>query len=405
MKKIYTIVLLGIIAASLFSQVPQKMSYQAVVRDGSGVLIASQVVGMEICIVQGAVDGPSVYSETHSPTTNLNGLVSVEIGAGTTSDDFSSIDWGADTYFVKTETDPSGGTDYTISGTSQLLSVPYAMYADISGSSGDLPDGLSAGDLLYYDGTSLQSISSGEEGQVLSIQGGVPSWIFKNNAPEGINVVKILAADEDYINFGTFENFTNNSDWAIVEKVKMPAGTGTNGGWHFFRGYAWADQEGDIAISLSNAGVHAWCQKSGWQSIQVNQVFEEEKWYNICFQYDATNLLLELFVNGAKVGELENVAALDDTGNTNQLFWGGQEVNESRNEGDLYSEASVIIAHQAWYQRLLTPVEISEYDGSVSLEATLFFSSEIGESSVADASGNGNDGINGNSPEFIEQAP
>jgi hypothetical protein len=241
-----------------------------------------------------------VYSETHSPTTNLNGLVSVEIGAGTTSDDFSSIDWGADTYFVKTETDPSGGTDYTISGTSQLLSVPYAMYADISGSSGDLPDGLSAGDLLYYDGTSLQSISSGEEGQVLSIQGGVPSWIFKNNAPEGINVVKILAADEDYINFGTFENFTNNSDWAIVEKVKMPAGTGTNGGWHFFRGYAWADQEGDIAISLSNAGVHAWCQKSGWQSIQVNQVFEEEKWYNICFQYDATNLLLELFVNGAK---------------------------------------------------------------------------------------------------------
>jgi len=56
-------------------------------------------------------------------------LVSIEIGTGATSDDFSAIDWANGPYFIKTETDPTGGTTYTITGTNQLLSVPYAMHA------------------------------------------------------------------------------------------------------------------------------------------------------------------------------------------------------------------------------------------------------------------------------------
>lgn len=130
MKKIYTLIAGIMLTAIVFAQAPEKMSYQAVVRDPSNALVATQAVGMQISILQGGATGTAVYVETQSPTTNANGLVSLEIGSGTVvSGDFTTIDWGADTYFIKTETDPTGGTSYTITGTSQLLSVPYAMYA------------------------------------------------------------------------------------------------------------------------------------------------------------------------------------------------------------------------------------------------------------------------------------
>ena len=131
MKKIFTLIAGIMLSASVFAQVPEKMSYQAVVRDGSNALVASTAVGMQISILQGSTSGTAVYVETQTPTSNANGLVSVEIGAGTVvSGSFSNIDWGNDTYFIKTETDPTGGTTYTITGTSQLLSVPYALYAE-----------------------------------------------------------------------------------------------------------------------------------------------------------------------------------------------------------------------------------------------------------------------------------
>ena len=136
MKKIFTILVpiapmfIGILlSASVFAQAPQKMSYQAVIRDASINLITSHAVGMRISILQGTTP---VYVETQTTSTNANGLVSVEIGNGTFVSGvvFSAIDWSTGTYFIKTETDPAGGTNYTaIVGTSQLLSVPYALNA------------------------------------------------------------------------------------------------------------------------------------------------------------------------------------------------------------------------------------------------------------------------------------
>jgi hypothetical protein len=125
-----------LIVTFAFAQAPQKMSYQAVIRDGANALVQSQTVGMQISILQGSITGTAVYVETHSAVTNANGLVSIEIGGGAvTSGSFATIDWANGPFFVKTETDPAGGTNYTITGTSQLLSVPYAMYAAASGSS------------------------------------------------------------------------------------------------------------------------------------------------------------------------------------------------------------------------------------------------------------------------------
>ena len=130
MKKLYTLLTAVILTISAFAQAPEKMSYQAVVRDTDNTLISDQLVGMQLSILQGSASGSPVYVEMQTPSTNTNGLVSVEIGAGTVvSGTFNDIDWNNGPYFIKTETDPTGGTTYNITGTSQLMSVPYALHA------------------------------------------------------------------------------------------------------------------------------------------------------------------------------------------------------------------------------------------------------------------------------------
>jgi hypothetical protein len=130
MKKLFTLAMIIAMTISVAAQSPQKMSYQAVVRNVGGVLQANQAVKMKISILQGSASGTPVYVETQTTTTNANGLVTIEIGGGTVvTGTFAGIDWSNGVYFIKTETDPTGGTNYTITGTSQILSVPYALYA------------------------------------------------------------------------------------------------------------------------------------------------------------------------------------------------------------------------------------------------------------------------------------
>ena len=130
MKQVFIILAAVLITASVFAQTPEKISYQAIIRDVNDSLITNTQVGMQISILQTSITGNSVYTETQTPTTNNNGVISIEIGSGTlVSGSFADIDWGSDSYFIKTETDINGGSSYTITGTSQLLSVPYALHA------------------------------------------------------------------------------------------------------------------------------------------------------------------------------------------------------------------------------------------------------------------------------------
>jgi len=145
MKNLFTIFLISFIAFSGFSQVPQKFSYQTIIRNSSNQLLVGQTVGIKISILQSSANGNAVYAETHTPQTNANGLATLEIGGGTLlSGNFANINWANGPFFVKTETDPNGGSNYTITNTSQLLSVPYALYSSSTSSSVS-----SSGDTLF----------------------------------------------------------------------------------------------------------------------------------------------------------------------------------------------------------------------------------------------------------------
>lgn len=127
MKRLLSTLAAVLFTVFIFAQAPEKMSYQAVVRDASGSLISSTQIGMEINVRKGSPTGDIVYTETQTPTTNANGLVSIEIGG---ESGFSAINWGSDTYFIETKTAVEAPlTEYTIIGVSQLLSVPYALSA------------------------------------------------------------------------------------------------------------------------------------------------------------------------------------------------------------------------------------------------------------------------------------
>jgi Collagen triple helix repeat (20 copies) len=137
MKQVLLVLSTFFIVGKLTAQIPQKMSYQAVIRDNNSALVVNTTIGMRISLLANGINGTPVYIETQTPTTNLNGLVSVRIGEGDVEQGlFSDIDWSMGNYFIKTETDLLGGNNYTITGATQLLSVPFAMYADNAGNPG-----------------------------------------------------------------------------------------------------------------------------------------------------------------------------------------------------------------------------------------------------------------------------
>jgi hypothetical protein len=201
-------------------QAPQKMSYQAIIRNSNDSLLISTPVGMRISLVQGTPSGTVVFSETQTATTNANGLVSLQIGMGTVvTGTFACIDWAAGPYYVKTETDLTGGTNYTIISSNELMSVPYALFsangptgaqgpagpqgiagtngndgatgaigptgaqgpAGPQGPQGTLPPGTVAGEINYWNGTAWVTVAPGislpgNQVQTLGFCNGVPTW-------------------------------------------------------------------------------------------------------------------------------------------------------------------------------------------------------------------------------------
>ncbi len=160
MKKLITLLVIASFTAVVFAQPPQLMSYQCVVRSSSGELISKQDIGVRTTILRGTIIQIIVYQETYSPNpaTNENGLLTLAIGSGTASiGDFSGINWSNGPYFLKTEMDPKGGTSYSITGQSQILSVPYALYSEKTASYSETDPVWTGASGNYYTKTNLQT--------------------------------------------------------------------------------------------------------------------------------------------------------------------------------------------------------------------------------------------------------
>lgn len=160
----------------VLAQVPQKMSYQSAVRNSTNQPVVNQNIGVKISI-SGAF-GAVVYSETHSVSTNDNGVFSLEVGGGTpVSGVFADINWGNASNYIQSQVDLTGGTNYTLSVTKELLSVPYALYA---GTTANATNGLSNGttknQIMYWNGTRWTTLNPGTQGQVLTICYGELIW-------------------------------------------------------------------------------------------------------------------------------------------------------------------------------------------------------------------------------------
>jgi len=135
MKHILLILITLLLALNVSAQAPQGVNYQAVVRDAAGSTVNNKAVKLRMRILQGSATGTVVYSETFSPTTSALGLVNVVIGQGTPlTGSFSGINWSTGVYFLEMGVDITGGSNFTVLGTQQFVSVPYALYAAQSGS-------------------------------------------------------------------------------------------------------------------------------------------------------------------------------------------------------------------------------------------------------------------------------
>ncbi|MBU0486998.1 MAG: hypothetical protein KKA07_10125 [Bacteroidetes bacterium] len=130
-------IILVLSAWSLRAQAPSSFNYQAALRDASGQIVVNQPVTIRLSLLSGSMSGPAEYVETHADTTNQFGIINLAVGSGTqVSGDFATIDWGYNSFYLKIETDIGNLGTYTEMGISQLMSVPYALYANSAGNSG-----------------------------------------------------------------------------------------------------------------------------------------------------------------------------------------------------------------------------------------------------------------------------
>ncbi|MCB9232899.1 MAG: hypothetical protein H6581_14600 [Bacteroidia bacterium] len=126
---LFTAILL-LLGMTVLAQAPQAINYQGIARDNNGNVLPNTAISIRFSILDGSTLGPSLYTETHSTSTNQFGLFTLAIGAGTVqSGAFNTINWGAAGRFLKVEMDPSGGSSYLLMGTNQFLSVPYSLYS------------------------------------------------------------------------------------------------------------------------------------------------------------------------------------------------------------------------------------------------------------------------------------
>ena len=224
MKKLTTLLTALFMALLIQAESPQKISYQAIIRNSKGELVKNQNVGMKISIQKWVIAIPksyysTIYAETQSSATNENGLVSIAIGKGTLVEGsvlFKDINWGAEPLFLKTEIDPAGGNAYSITSTTELLSVPYALHAKTANSVN------SGGFCADIDGNVYKTIKIGNQ-----------VWMAENLKTTRYRNGEAISNVKDPIPWGT----TTSGAWCDYKNLPL---NGNKYG-HLYNWYAVAD--------------------------------------------------------------------------------------------------------------------------------------------------------------------
>jgi trimeric autotransporter adhesin len=187
-KQILTFLASLLIYSGVYSQAPEAVNYQAVVRDGAGAIVANQNVGIQLSVLQGSLFGTTVYQETFNPTTNTFGLVNIQIGTGTAQTGaFNTIDWGSGPYFIETAVDVTGGTNYVTISTTQFMSVPYALHAKTV-------------DTTYLNNV-INSVSTDDQNITGSLINGTDLIIgIENGTSDTVDLSSLTDADADSTN-------------------------------------------------------------------------------------------------------------------------------------------------------------------------------------------------------------
>ncbi|MFT3908544.1 MAG: hypothetical protein QM737_03915 [Ferruginibacter sp.] len=206
MKKILLFIPLLLISVFIFSQAPQGLNYQAVAYNGSGVPVTNQLLGVRLSVLDGSATGTLVYQETQGPTTDNTGLFSIVIGNGTVvSGAFNTINWGNGSKWLKTEIDITGGTSYVVMGTTQFMSVPYALYANTSGvgsASFTMPDGYRNATTVIIPDSINYTVPAGKNLYITSAE--IPfvidgDTLFTNLYGGGVNARTFIGASENSV--------------------------------------------------------------------------------------------------------------------------------------------------------------------------------------------------------------
>jgi hypothetical protein len=214
---LYTILFTAAVLFSHAQTVGQGFKYQTAIRDQAGIMMANKLVGLKMSILQGNANGSEIYVETHKVSTSDFGIANLSIGAGTlVSGNFANIDWGNGPYFLKVELDLNNTNTYLFMGTSQLLAVPFALYAAKSANAENDYDKDSLNEVqqltlnnqqlqlsknggainleTYKDNTDSQKLSL--QGNTLSISGGNSLLINDNDS---LNELQSISLDNNQI--------------------------------------------------------------------------------------------------------------------------------------------------------------------------------------------------------------
>ncbi len=228
MKKLYAITISLLLLLNLSSaQVPQGFKYQTAIRDNNGAVIANKLVSIKLSLLTSSANGTAIYSEVHKVATNDFGVANLNVGNGTVGlGNFSTIDWGSNTFFLKTEVDINNGTNFAFMGSSQLLSVPFAMYAAKSANAADDKDKDSTNELqvitlnnnnlqLNKNGGSVDLTKYDKDSQQLVLNGNTLS-ITKGNS-----IVLSGAVDLDADPTNEIQNLSLSKDTLKLTKANF----------------------------------------------------------------------------------------------------------------------------------------------------------------------------------------